>query len=330
VSDLPIIDVAPLVDEAPGVARVAQQIGAACRDTGFFYAVGHGVDGALASRLESASRQFFELDLAEKSRIRMDLGGRAWRGYFPVGGELTSGIADDKEGLYFGAELDQRDPRVIAATPLHGRNLFPRRPDLRGPVLAWLNEMTGLAHALMRGIALSLGLDANYFFDRYTRDPLILFRIFNYPGMPARAPSSDRWGVGEHTDYGVLTILKQDDIGGLQVKSRSGWVAAPPVADAFVCNIGDMLDRMTRGLYRSTPHRVMNESQVDRMSFPFFFDPNFDVVVKPIETLAVDAFVDDRELRWDRSSVHAFDGTYGDYVLQKVGKVFPALTRSVL
>jgi len=330
VSDLPIIDVAPLVDEAPGVARVAQQIGAACRDTGFFYAVGHGVDGALASRLESASRQFFELDLAEKSRIRMDLGGRAWRGYFPVGGELTSGIADDKEGLYFGAELDQRDPRVIAATPLHGRNLFPRRPDLRGPVLAWLNEMTGLAHALMRGIALSLGLDANYFFDRYTRDPLILFRIFNYPGMPARAPSSDRWGVGEHTDYGVLTILKQDDVGGLQVKSRSGWVAAPPVADAFVCNIGDMLDRMTRGLYRSTPHRVMNESQVDRMSFPFFFDPNFDVVVKPIETLAVDAFVDDRELRWDRSSVHAFDGTYGDYVLQKVGKVFPALTRSVL
>ncbi len=329
-SDLPIIDVAPLVDAAPGVARVAQQIGAACRDTGFFYAVGHGIDPALASRLESASRQFFALDLAEKSRIRMDLGGRAWRGYFPVGGELTSGIPDDKEGLYFGAELDERDPRVVAGTPLHGRNLFPHRPDLRGPVLGWLNEMTRLAHALMRGIALSLGLDANYFFDRYTRDPLILFRIFNYPGMSARTPSLDRWGVGEHTDYGVLTILKQDDVGGLQVKSRTGWVAAPPVADAFVCNIGDMLDRMTRGLYRSTPHRVMNESQVDRMSFPFFFDPSFDVVVKPIETLAVDAFVDDRELRWDRSSVHAFDGTYGDYVLQKVGKVFPALTQRVL
>ena len=219
---------------------------------------------------------------------------------------------------------------MVAGTPLHGRNLFPQRPDLRGAVLAWLDEMTRLAHALMRGIALSLGLEANYFFDRYTRDPLILFRIFNYPGIPARAPSSDRWGVGEHTDYGVLTILKQDDVGGLQVKSRGGWIDAPPVPDTFVCNIGDMLDRMTRGLYRSTPHRVLNRSDVDRLSFPFFFDPNFDVVVKPIETLAVDAFVDDRELRWDRSSVHAFDGTYGDYVLQKVGKVFPALTRSVL
>lgn len=329
-TELPIIDVAPLVQGSPDAARVAQQIGAACRDTGFFYVVGHGVDGALASRLESASRAFFALDLAEKLRVRMDLGGRAWRGYFPVGGELTSGIPDDKEGLYFGAELDERDPRVLAATPLHGRNLFPQRPDLRTLVLQWLDEMTRLAHVLMRGIALSLGLDANYFFDRYTRDPLVLFRIFNYPGISTRTPSSDRWGVGEHTDYGVLTILKQDDVGGLQVKSRSGWVSAPPVADSFVCNIGDMLDRMTRGLYRSTPHRVMNESGVDRLSFPFFFDPNFDAVVKPIETLAVDEFVDDRELRWDRSSVHAFDGTYGDYVLGKVGKVFPALTQYVL
>ena len=140
---------------------------------------------ALATALESASRGFFALDTAEKMRIRMDLGGRAWRGYFPVGGELTSGIPDDKEGLYFGAELDERDPRVIAATPLHGRNLFPQRPDLRVPVLAWLGEMTRLAHALMRGIATSLDLEPDYFFDRYTRDPLILFRIFNYPGVSA-------------------------------------------------------------------------------------------------------------------------------------------------
>ena len=329
-NELPIIDVAPLVDGGVGAVRVARQIADACRDTGFFYVVGHGVDRALALRLEAASRAFFALELAEKLRIRMDLGGRAWRGYFPVGGELTSGIPDDKEGLYFGAELSTDDPRVVAGTPLHGCNLFPPRPDLGGPVLAWLDEMTRLAHALMRGIAQSLGLEPNYFFDRYTRDPLILFRIFNYPGVPSRAPSSGRWGVGEHTDYGVLTILKQDDVGGLQVKSRGGWIDAPPVPDAFVCNIGDMLDRMTRGLYRSTPHRVLNRSDVDRLSFPFFFDPNFDAVVRPIETLAVDTFVDDRELRWDRSSVHAFDGTYGDYVLQKVGKVFPALTRSVL
>jgi isopenicillin N synthase-like dioxygenase len=262
-------------------------------------------------------------------RVRMALGGRAWRGYFPLGGELTSGVPDDKEGIYFGAELPDDDPRVMAGTPLHGRNLFPDDPGWRDTVLPYLDAMIRLGHALMRGIALSLGLDAEYFAQRYTNDPLILFRIFNYPGTAARSRGGDRWGVGEHTDYGVLTILKQDDIGGLLVKTQRGWIDAPPIPDTFVCNIGDMLDRMTRGLYRSTPHRVLNTSERDRLSFPFFFDPNFDVVIRPIETIAIDNFVDDREQRWDHASVHDFEGTYGDYVLKKVGRVFPDLRRAV-
>jgi len=326
---LPVIDVGPLV-RGEDEQRVAAAIGAACRDAGFFYVVGHGVMPALGERLEQLSREFFALDLPTKLRIRMELGGRAWRGYFPLGGELTSGIPDDKEGLYFGSEQDDTDPRVAAGTPLHGRNQFPEWPDLRAAVLTWQGAMTGLAHTLMRGIALSLGLDANYFFDRYTRDPLILFRIFNYPGVSARAPSSNRWGVGEHTDYGVLTILKQDSVGGLQVKTKGGWIDAPPAHNAFVCNIGDMLDRMTRGLYRSTAHRVLNRTDRDRLSFPFFFDPGFDSFVRPIDTLAVNDFVDDRGQRWDRASVHEFEGTYGQYVLRKVEKVFPALGRTVL
>lgn len=326
---LPVIDVAPLVGGGDTRA-VAVQIGAACRDTGFFYVVGHGVDPALGARLEALSRAFFAQDLDTKMRIRMGHGGRAWRGYFPVGGELTSGVPDDKEGIYFGAELPDADPRVAAGTPLHGRNLFPDVPGIRDTVLAWLDAMTGLGHALMRGIASSLELAPDYFDARYTRTPLILFRIFNYPGTAAREVHAERWGVGEHTDYGVLTILKQDDIGGLQVRSRRGWIEAPPLPDAFVVNIGDMLDRMTRGLYRSTPHRVRNASARDRMSFPFFFDPDFDARVRPIESLAIDNFVDDREQRWDRASVHDFDGTYGDYLLGKVGKVFPELRRAVL
>ena len=108
----------------------------------------------------------------------------------------------------------------------------------------------------MQGFGLSLGLDASYFDDRYTRDPLVLFRIFNYPA--ASRLGEPEWGVGEHTDYGLLTILKQDDVGGLQVKGPSGWIDAPPLPGSFVCNIGDMLDRMTGGFYRSTPHRVHN------------------------------------------------------------------------
>jgi isopenicillin N synthase-like dioxygenase len=135
--------------------------------------------------------------------------------------------------------------------------------------------------------------------------------------------------VGEHTDYGVLTILRQDEVGGLQVKSRGRWIAAPPVPGSFVCNIGDMLDRMTRGLYRSTPHRVLNASGRGRLSFPFFFDPGFDARIEPLDLRGAPPPPDDREERWDRASVHDFQGTYGDYILGKVSKVFPELARSV-
>ena len=271
-SDVPIIDVGDLVAGVPSERAVAERLGRACRESGFFYVVGHGVDEALQLRLRELSRAFFAQDTEEKLRIAMPLGGRAWRGYFRVGDELTSGKPDQKEGLYFGAELAPDDPRVVAGTPMHGPNLFPDRPEgFREAVLEFMAALTGLGHRLMAGLALSLGLEESYFADHGTDEPLTLFRIFNYP-PPA---DTSLWGVGEHTDYGMLTILLQDDAGGLEVKSRSHWVPAPPVPGSFVCNIGDMLDRMSGGLFRSTPHRVRNPAPRDRLSFPFFFDPGF-------------------------------------------------------
>jgi isopenicillin N synthase-like dioxygenase len=329
--EVPIIDVAPLVTGTGDRSSVAARIGQACRQTGFFYVVGHGIDERLQGRLEEWSRRFFAQDLQTKMEIAMERGGRAWRGYFPVGAELTSGRPDIKEGIYFGAELSPDHPRVKDGTPLHGPNLFPRNmPELRDVVLAYMDGMTGLGHALMQGIALSLGLDASYFADRYTREPLTLFRMFNYPADPTAPDDEPRWGVGEHTDYGMLTILKQDDTGGLQVKSGGNWIPAPPIAGAFLCNIGDMLDRMTAGQYKSTPHRVRNVTRRDRLSFPFFFDPSFDARIQPIVTPGAALADDDRRERWDHASVHEFDGTYGDYLLAKVSKVFPQLRRSVL
>jgi isopenicillin N synthase-like dioxygenase len=323
-TDLPIIHVGPLVTGEGDQRAVAEEIGRACRESGFFYIVDHGVDEALQARLISLSRQFFAQDLDTKLRIRMARAGRAWRGYFPVGGELTSGEPDLKEGLYFGSELDTQHPLVLAGTPMHGPNLFPAIPQFRETVLDYLAALTRLGHALMSGIALSLGVEASYFFERYTADPLILFRIFNYP--PGRADAA--WGVGEHTDYGVLTILKQDDAAGLQVKSHARWIEAPPLPNSFVCNIGDMLDRMTGGRYRSTPHRVHNRSGRDRLSFPFFFDPNFHAEVQPVNL--GDRVRDDKHERWDRASVHEFRGPYGEYLLAKVAKVFPELRAQVL
>jgi isopenicillin N synthase-like dioxygenase len=317
----------PIVDLALDKQKVAALVRKACCESGFFYIVNHGVDAAQQERLEKLSHTFFQKDEAYKMRWRMALGGKAWRGFFPVGGELTSGKPDLKEGLYLGTELPADHPKVKAAVPLHGANLFPDLPGFKEAILEYMEAVTNLGHRLMEVMGLSLGLSADYFHKHYTQDPLILFRIFHYPPDP-KPQSTESWGVGEHTDYGLLTILKQDDCGGLQVKSRSRWVEAPPVKDSFVCNIGDMLDRMTGGLYKSTPHRVKNVSGRNRYSYPLFFDPGFDTEVKPLPLAKVEQ--DDREERWDKASVHAFQGTYGDYVLSKVSKVFPELKQDVL
>ena len=329
-SHVPVIDVAPLVHRTAQRSETAAQIGRACRECGFFYVVGHGVDEHLCNQLEALSRQFFAQDQPVKMQIAMAKGGRAWRGYFPVGNELTSGKPDRKEGIYFGMELPADHPAVPARKPLHGANLFPEIPGFRATVLQYVESLTQLGHVLMSGIAMGLGLDEDYFKQRYTGEPLILFRIFNYPYTKPAENAAIPWGVGEHTDYGLLTILRQDDTGGLQVKSRSGWVDAPPIPGSFVCNIGDMLDRLTRGVYRSTPHRVINTSQRDRLSFPFFFDPNFDAQIQPIEGLTQHDSADDSLERWDKANVHTFSGTYGDYLLNKVSKVFPELRNEVL
>jgi isopenicillin N synthase-like dioxygenase len=211
---------------------------------------------------------------------------------------------------------------------LHGRNLFPRQlPHLCEIVLDYMAELTQLGHCLMRGIALGLGLEESYFAARYTADPLILFRIFHYP-PPALLSATAALGVGEHTDYGLLTILWQDMSGGLQIKRKGNWIDAPPIPNSFVCNVGDMLDRMTGGYFLSAPHRVRNLEGKDRLSFAFFFDPNFNAAVKPI---GINAPVhDNKDERWDHASVHDFEGTYGDYLLSKVSKVFPELRRQVI
>ena len=321
-TSVPVIDVAPLSGEIGDRRRVARRIADACRAHGFFYVTGHGVEAALMQRLADLSRAFFARDLASKRRIAMVHGGRAWRGYFAVGDELTSGVPDRKEGLYLGTELSPEHPLVRARTPMHGANLFPDLPGFRETVLDYMAAVSALGHRLMAAIALSLDLEEDYFARRYTADPLLLFRIFNYP---APTPESvGIWGVGEHTDYGLLTLLLQDDNGGLEIRTDAGWIDAPPLAESFVCNIGDMLDRMTRGLYRSTAHRVRASAQRDRLSFPLFFDPGFHARVQPIEGLP--ARDDDRATRWDGQSVHAFEGSYGDYLIAKVAKVFPQLS----
>jgi isopenicillin N synthase-like dioxygenase len=331
---LPVIDIGPLVAPGPprGRAAVGDQIVRACEEVGFFQVVGHGVDPALRADLIGASREFFALPDREKADIAMVRGGAAWRGWFPLGGELTSGVPDLKEGIYFGTELPHDDPRVRAGRPLHGPNLFPVRPaELRTLVLEWLSVVTEVGRAILSGMAVGLELEPDWF-DRWCADPTVLFRIFHYPA--ASADRDPAWGVAEHTDYGLLTLLAQDDTGGLEVRVGGRWTAVPPRPDAFVCNLGDMLERMTNGRFRSTPHRVARPSS-DRVSLPLFLDPGWDVEVRPLPGGATvprsrSPQADDAADRWDGTSVFEASGTYGDYLTSRVARAFPALFRAVV
>jgi isopenicillin N synthase-like dioxygenase len=318
-SAVPVIDVAPLRSGDGDVAAVARTIDAACRAVGFFGITGHGVDPMSLDALEHAAHDFFALPDGEKQAIAMARGGLAWRGWFPLGGELTSGRPDGKEGIYFGRELPAGDPR-----PLHGPYLWPARPpDLRPAVDAWMTAMEQLGQLLLDAIAVGLGLAPGCFATSLTRDPIVLFRIFRYPPLEAARPGFD-WSVAEHTDYGLLTLLAHDGTPGLEVRAGREWIAVPADRELIVCNIGDMLDRMTGGRYRSTAHRVRNASRRDRLSFPFFLDPAWDAEVRELP-LRGGAPPDDAATRWDGTSLRTLDGTYGEYLWTKVRKVFPDL-----
>jgi isopenicillin N synthase-like dioxygenase len=325
---LPVVDVGPLLDPGPTTPSsraAAAAIDRACREVGFFAIVGHGVDPGLQDRLEDAAHAFFGLPEEVKDGIAMRRAGAAWRGWFPVGGELTSGVPDRKEGIYFGDEHPHDHPRVRSGTPLHGVNQFPRVPaELRPAVLAWLAAMRPVADGVLRGIALGLGLEPAWFADHLTGDPTVLFRIFHYP--PTDPGDDDSWGVGEHTDYGLLTLLAQDRHGGLQVRAADGaWIDVAPEPGVIVCNLGDMLERLTAGRYRSTPHRVRNTSGAHRLSFPYFFDPSWDATVPTLPVAPDRTGRTEPVARWDDADVLAWDGAYGDYLTAKAAKVFPEL-----
>jgi isopenicillin N synthase-like dioxygenase len=327
---LPAVDIGPLVrapvpPDAGARLRVGAAIGSACEEFGFFTITGHGVDPQLRRDLLDVAAEFFALPDREKARIAMRHGGRAWRGWFGVGDELTAGRPDGKEGLYLGSHLDPAHPAVREGRMLHGPNLYPRQPArLRAVVDRWMTQVAAVGRAVLVGMAIGLGLDEDWF-DRWCADPTVLFRMFHYPPPPTGpAPA---WGVGEHTDYGLLTLLAQDDTGGLEVRLGDRWVPVPADPDSFVCNLGDMLERATGGRYRSTTHRVAVPSR-DRYSFPLFLDPSWDAVVEPIPGMEPTAEARRRSTagRWDDADLFAgTGGTYGDYLSRKVAGAFPGL-----
>jgi isopenicillin N synthase-like dioxygenase len=285
VSAIPIIDVSPLLSGSPEQAHsVAAELGRACREVGFFYIVGHGIPPALRQRVFDTAAAFFTGPMSVRQAAAFS-GPGGNRGYIQLGGEtLDPGKpADVKEAFNIGLELAPDDPELLARAPFRAANLWPDVSGFRDTMLEYFDRVWRLGCDLHRGFALDLGLVPDFFESKLDR-PIATLRLLHYP--PVKAPPSDgQLGAGVHTDYGNVTLLATDAVGGLMVQDRSGrWLDAPVVPDAFVCNIGDCLMRWSNDVYVSTPHKVVSPPGQDRYSVAFFLDPNPDALVACLPT----------------------------------------------
>lgn len=283
---IPLIDFGPFLEGgSDGKARVAGQIGEACRDVGFLYLVNHGVPQAMIDAAFAANAQFFAQSFAERMKTAATL--EHWRGYVPSKLEGEGGaVGGAIETFRLMLDLPWDDPDVAAGKPLHLPNKWPEHlPGFRPAVEAYFAAVMALARQLRAAFALALGLPEGFFEDWYQR-PLVQLSLLHYRPPASLREEDLEIGAGEHRDTGAFTILMQDQVGGLEVQERSGeWIAATPVPGAYVINIGDMMMNWTNGRFVSTPHRVVNRKLVPRYSIPFFVNPDFDVTIEPLPEL---------------------------------------------
>ncbi len=274
---IPLIDIAALRDgDAAAQDEIAGALRAACERRGFFYVRNHGVPTALIERVFHFTEAFFDLPMADKLRVDKTHSS-CNRGYEPLRAQtLEAGAPPDlKESFYIGEEVAADDPRVRAGRFNTGPNQWPEGlPGFHETMSAYFEAAHALGGALVRALARSLALPADHF-DGYLDDAAATLRLLHYPPQPPN-PSPGEKGCGEHTDFGGITLLLQDESGGLQVWDAQdrAWIDAPPIPGTYVVNIGDLFARWTNGRYHSTLHRVINASGRERHSVPFFFTGN--------------------------------------------------------
>lgn len=342
---IPVVNVAALRDQGQNAERRRRQIGeelvAAASEVGFFYVTEHGVSEALLEEARGTSRGFFHLPAATKESLSI------WkepsrRGYQSMCENITQGRPDQHEAF----DLYRDMPPITAAQgrspTMHGLNPWPTAelPGMQGFIEgAYAPAMLELGATLTRGIALGLGLKEGHF-ERFFTSSFWCVRLLRYPPISPSRSSNDgveveggtMMGCGTHTDYGILTMLNQDvdetkdhdHDHCLQAQMRDGqWASVPPKRGAIAVNVGDMLAQWTGGMLRATPHRVLSPPHRERVAVPFFFEPNYDAVIEPLDLqhlLSEEGGVGIGEDQRQRKSFPPIQ--YGDHLLRKVSTNF--------
>ncbi|MCX5583170.1 isopenicillin N synthase family dioxygenase [Streptomyces erythrochromogenes] len=282
----PVLDLRD-ADRGPEArAAFLDSLRSAIHEIGFFQLVGHEVEGA--DRMLQLARDFFALPQSELEQLSI-LNSPHFRGYSEVGRELTQGRPDQRAQLDIGPEQEKQVPRGPDDPGylwLAGPNQWPQgMPELRSATIDWISALTRVSQRLLRLILASLEAPADFLDHVVSPDPHVHFKLLHYPGRDGDGGTSDQ-GIGVHKDYGLLTLLLQDEHGGLQVSVDEGdFVDVPVIPGAFVVNLGELLEVATRGYLRATTHRVVSPaSGVNRYSAPFFFNPRLEATMQPLPT----------------------------------------------
>ncbi|WP_432487248.1 isopenicillin N synthase family dioxygenase [Kineococcus sp. SYSU DK018] len=293
--EVPAVDISPYVHGGSPAERaaVAAAMDAACRTVGFVQVTGHGVPDATTAGLVGAIDEFFALPLDVKRRYVAPKGVN--RGYTPprseslslsLGVEAASRMNDFFEAFNTGAAVSDY-PGVELDPAVYPEDLWPDEelvPGFRARVQAWEAEAGRVARTLTTVFADALGLEPGWF-DRVTGHSLDVLRMNNYALPPGTVElDGDLTGMGEHTDYGIVTVLWADRVAGLQVLGPDGtWHDVQPAEDALLVNLGDAMARWTNERWTSTLHRVkppiVDGTIERRRSAAFFHDGDVDAVV---------------------------------------------------
>jgi isopenicillin N synthase-like dioxygenase len=281
-NEVPVLDLTLLNNGEP-IDGLAAELDRACREIGFFYVANHGISENVLNAIFGATRRYFAMPEEVRRAHLMHPFFR--RGFMPQGVSQQPGFAADlKESYEIGLDLPLDDPDVVARLPLHAPNQWPADMAwLREASEAYFTQTMALGLRLLRLIARALNLD-EAFFLQYTRKPMVQMRLFHYPPQPATS-SETELGAAPHTDFGMITLLAQDPIGGLELRKRDGeWIAAPYIDGTLVVNIGDLFQRWTNDLYISNQHRVTNRTGRERYSIPMFFNLDYEAPVVCLPT----------------------------------------------